>query len=44
MEVNRVIPHSQRLHELIIYDFMNRYYASKIARSKKDSVIKANEF
>lgn len=35
MTINRVIPDGQRTHELLIYDFMSRYYKSLIARSKR---------
>ena len=40
MEVNRGIPMSQRLHELVIYDFMDRYYISKMAKLQKDLMSK----
>lgn len=32
MSLNRLIPHTQRLHEMIIYDFMCRYYSSLKSR------------
>jgi thiopeptide-type bacteriocin biosynthesis protein len=35
MTVNRAISDSQRLHELVIYDFMFRYYQAAVAKSKK---------
>lgn len=34
MIINRLIPAKNRLHELILYDFMKRYYSSIIARKK----------
>ena len=34
MHVNRMITTSQRLHELILYDFLSRYYRSHLARQK----------
>ncbi len=33
MLLNGLIPHSQRLHEMIIYDFMCRQYHSRLRRS-----------
>lgn len=35
MTVNRVIADNQRFHELIIYDFMYRYYQAETAKLKK---------
>ncbi|MEA5258866.1 lantibiotic dehydratase [Arcicella aquatica] len=35
MTVNRSIADNQRFHELIIYDFMYRYYQAEKAKSKK---------
>ena len=32
MHINRLIPADQRLHELIIYDFLARHYKSTLAR------------
>ncbi|WP_160137234.1 thiopeptide-type bacteriocin biosynthesis protein [Chryseobacterium sp. c4a] len=34
MTLNRLIPAENRLHELILYDFMKRYYAGLIARKQ----------
>ncbi|MFC2128993.1 thiopeptide-type bacteriocin biosynthesis protein, partial [Bacteroidota bacterium] len=34
MMLNRLFRSQQRLHELVIYNFLSRYYKSKIARSK----------
>ena len=34
MMLNRLFYEKARMHELIIYDFLRRYYASEIARSK----------
>jgi len=34
MMINRLFRSRQRLHELIIYNFLSRYYKSKIAREK----------
>ncbi|MEA5401533.1 lantibiotic dehydratase [Arcicella sp. DC2W] len=36
MTVNRVIADNQRFHELIIYDFMYRYYQAELAKLKKN--------
>jgi thiopeptide-type bacteriocin biosynthesis protein len=33
MMINRIVAHSPRLHEMIIYDFMYRHYSSEKARS-----------
>lgn len=35
MCVNRIISDNQRLHELVMYDFLFNYYRSKLARMKK---------
>jgi lantibiotic biosynthesis protein len=35
MSVNRTISDNQRLHELVIYDFLYRYYQAEIAKEKK---------
>jgi thiopeptide-type bacteriocin biosynthesis protein len=35
MTLNRLFLSKNRLHELILYDFMNRYYKSEIAKTKK---------
>ena len=35
MAVNRVISSGQRLHELLLYDFLHRYYCTQEARDKK---------
>lgn len=37
MMVNRLISSGQRLHELLMYDFLHRYYTSVIAQSKNKS-------
>lgn len=34
MMLNRLFLSKNRLHELVLYDFMKRYYASEIAKSK----------
>jgi len=34
MMTNRLFYSKNRLHELILYDFMYRYYTSEIARNK----------
>ncbi|HLP62082.1 MAG TPA: thiopeptide-type bacteriocin biosynthesis protein [Candidatus Deferrimicrobium sp.] len=34
MMVNRLFKSKQRLHELVLYDFLHRYYKSEIARRK----------
>jgi len=36
MMLNRLFYEKNRLHELLIYDFLRRYYASEIARSKNN--------
>jgi lantibiotic biosynthesis protein len=36
MFINRFIRSNQRLHELVIYDFLCQYYRSALARKKKD--------
>ncbi|MCL8538185.1 thiopeptide-type bacteriocin biosynthesis protein [Chryseobacterium gallinarum] len=38
MLLNRLIPAQNRLHELILYDFVKRHYASAIARKKNAAV------
>ncbi len=38
MMVNRVFKSKQRLHELVMYDFLHRYYKSEIARRKYSAV------
>lgn len=38
MTVNRVIADNQRFHELIIYDFMYRYYQAELAKLKKNGI------
>jgi lantibiotic biosynthesis protein len=35
MFVNRAIRSGQRMHELVLYDFLNRIYESRLARAKK---------
>ncbi len=35
MHLNRLFPHSQRLHEMVLYDFMYRYYKSERARTSR---------
>jgi len=37
MMCNRFFKSKQRLHELVIYDFMERYYKSEIAKAKQQS-------
>jgi len=34
MNINRLIPAENRLHELILYDFIKRFYEGEIARKK----------
>jgi len=34
MMVNRLFKSKQRLHEMVLYDFLHRYYKSEIARQK----------
>jgi thiopeptide-type bacteriocin biosynthesis protein len=34
MMINRLFKSKQRLHELVVYDFLHRYYKSEIARQK----------
>lgn len=38
MMVNRLFKSKQRLHELVIYDFLHRYYKSEIARRKYSKI------
>ncbi|MBT2620620.1 thiopeptide-type bacteriocin biosynthesis protein [Chryseobacterium sp. ISL-6] len=40
MMINRLIPAENRLHELILYDFVKRYYSSIIARKNNKKQIK----
>nr|WP_262918815.1 lantibiotic dehydratase [Tunicatimonas sp. TK19036] len=35
MLVNRLIPDQQRFHELVLYDYLSRYYRSKISRKQR---------
>lgn len=35
MLLNRLFPSNQRLHEMVTYDFLFRYYQSSVARKKK---------
>lgn len=35
MFVNRMIRSKQRIHEMVLYDFLNQFYRSQIARRKK---------
>jgi hypothetical protein len=41
MHVNRVLRSDQRVHELVIYDFLARTYESREARGAADSGEKA---
>lgn len=34
MMINRIFKSKQRLHELVLYDFLHRYYKSEIAKQK----------
>jgi hypothetical protein len=34
MMLNRLFRSKNRLHELVLYDFMNRYYKSELAKEK----------
>lgn len=36
MLLNRLFPFNQRLHEMVVYDFLFRYYQSAVARHKKE--------
>jgi lantibiotic biosynthesis protein len=38
MHINRLVSSNQRLHELLMYDFLLRNYISQIARQKKQTV------
>lgn len=38
MMVNRLFKSKQRLHELVLYDFLHRYYKSEIARRKYSKI------
>ena len=38
LHVNRLIPGQQRLHELLLYDFLCRHYKTKLALEKKNSL------
>jgi lantibiotic biosynthesis protein len=38
MLLNRLFPSNQRLHEMVAYDFLFRYYQSATARKKKEQV------
>ncbi|PKF75847.1 thiopeptide-type bacteriocin biosynthesis protein [Chryseobacterium sp. PMSZPI] len=40
MLLNRLIPAQNRLHELLLYDFVKRYYASTMARKNNTKNIK----
>lgn len=35
MHVNRLIRSSQRLHELVLYDLLRRYYEGQLARGRQ---------
>lgn len=39
MTMNRLFRSKNRLHEMVIYDFMHRYYTSGIAKNKSTSTI-----
>jgi thiopeptide-type bacteriocin biosynthesis protein len=39
MSMNRIFRSKQRVHELVLYDFLFRYYKSAIARTIKASVV-----
>ncbi|MFB6454996.1 lantibiotic dehydratase [Chitinophaga sp. Hz27] len=38
MILNRIIPSNPRKHEMVIYDFLSRYYQSAIARQKATAI------
>ncbi len=38
MMINRLFKSKQRLHELVLYDFLHRYYKSEIARRKYSEI------
>ncbi|WP_165026966.1 thiopeptide-type bacteriocin biosynthesis protein [Dysgonomonas sp. ZJ279] len=42
MTINRLFRSKNRLHELILYDFMYRYYTSEIARNKYKNIHNTN--
>ena len=35
MTVNRIISDNQRTHELVMYDFLYRYYHAEVAKAKR---------
>lgn len=39
MAVNRLMPSQQRLYEMVQYDFLYKYYRSKLAQGKDKSHI-----
>ncbi len=41
MNANRIFRSRQRLHEMVVYDFLYRYYKSEIAKQKNKGVITA---
>ncbi len=43
MMVNRLFKSKQRLHELVLYDFLHRYYKSEIARQKYAKINEAKQ-
>ncbi|SDD27566.1 thiopeptide-type bacteriocin biosynthesis protein [Williamwhitmania taraxaci] len=45
MLVNRIFKSKQRMHEMVLYDFLYRYYKSTVARAKKhEGLAKAVKF
>ncbi len=38
MTMNRIFKSKQRVHEMVIYDFLYRYYSSNIAKMKYSKV------
>jgi thiopeptide-type bacteriocin biosynthesis protein len=43
MMINRLFKSKQRLHELVMYDFLHRYYKSEIGRRKYSHLNKKNK-
>jgi hypothetical protein len=37
MELNRLLPYPHRFQEMLIYDFMEKAYSSRIARERRTS-------
>jgi thiopeptide-type bacteriocin biosynthesis protein len=41
MMLNRLFYEKARIHELLMYDFLRRYYASEIARARSENTVNA---